>query len=116
MRVGAESKMKKERRAVEDQSRRESRELKKRSLPLQLCARAAKQLCTLMMEVWIIYLLWHFLGETLNFFFFNKFRFGLLQEDLMYMYQKKNFLEYEGFKTFEIIPAEQIKNNIFGKS
>ena len=106
--------MKKERRAVEDQSRRESRELKERSLPLQLCARAAKQLCTLMMEVWIIYLLWHFLGETLN-FFFNKFRFGLLQEDLMCMYQK-NFLEYEGFKTFEIIPAEQIKNNIFGKS
>lgn len=40
-------------------------------------------------------------------FFFNKFRFGLLQEDLMCMYQK-NFLEYEGFKTFEIIPVEQI--------
>lgn len=49
------------------------------------------------------------------FFFFNKFRFGLLQEDLMCMYQK-NFLEYEGFKIFEIIPAEQIKKNIFGKS
>lgn len=63
-----------------------------------------------MMEVWIIYLLWHFLGETLKifFFFFLNSCFGLLQDDLMCLYQK-NFLEYEGFKTLEIIPAEQMK-------
>lgn len=84
-------------------------ELEERSLPLQLRARAAKQLCTLVMEVWITYLLWHFWGETLKiFFFFPKFRFGLLQVDLMCMYQK-NFHEYGGFKTLEIIPAEQIR-------
>lgn len=101
--------MKKEKRAVEDRSRRESRELEEQSLPLQLCVRAAKQLCTLRMEVWIIYLLWHFLGETLKIFFFSlNSGFGLLQEDLMCMYQK-TFLEYEGFKTLEIIPAEQIR-------
>ena len=90
--MGAESKTKKREEQWKIQAEGEAG-LEERSLPLQLCVRAAKQLCTLMMEVWIIYLLWHFLGETLKIFFFSpKFRFGLLQEDLMCMYQKKTFM------------------------